>query len=213
MPISTKTKVGVARANVEMDFAFYDSIREWQSGKCASQVIDGYCTENVSFKWVGHLHIEGELNAYVESGASLEVVVSGSVGKDSTIKCPGGYAVFVGGDFNGTIKSHLTGRIWIVGDLNGTIETGSPHTRIHVGGDFNGMIKPIDRPTLLSLSVDGFASNELLKSVSEACYTQFHACVGISDVEPGIYPRDGGYKKTAGGNSFTRWSIESMATG
>ena len=76
-----------------------------------------------------------------------------------------------------------------------------------------GRIEPLGQLSLLDLSINGFATNEILSQISNLGYTQFNAAVGVSDVDPGIYPTEGHRQKTERGNSFSRWSIESQSAG
>ena len=66
---------------------------------------------------------------------------------------------------------------------------------------------PSDRPALLSLNVDGYASDESLTAIADCYYTVFDASIGISNVRPGLYPKSGFHRQVAGSNCRSRWSV------
>ena len=210
MPFSTEMRTRVARADLEMQQAFSLSIMRWQERSPISHEVDGDCTESVALLDIGQvLHVNGNLEAEVESDGHHEIVIGGDVTKNSTIHCSGFCSIFINGSFNGSIQSTDLVKIWIGSNCSGTITTGHPSTDIRIVGNYDGKIEPRGNPSLLYLAINGFAANESLSRISDLGFTQFNAAVAISDVEPGLYPLSNHRKKTDQGNSFGRWSIES----
>ena len=193
-----------------MDNAFSISILHWQNGKQVSNEIDGDCVEQISMTDGGQLHINGNLNAEINTGGHHEIIIAGNVNGDAIIKCSGFCSVFVSGDFNGTIESTDSAKLWIGANFSGTIKTGTPSTSIRINGDYDGNVESLGELSLLDLTINGFAKNDSLTQISQLGYTVFNAAVGASDVEPGIYPVGEHRIKTESGNSFSRWSIESQ---
>ena len=213
MPLSNELRIRVARADVEMDNAFSISIMHWQEDKQVSNEIDVDCDQKISMPSGGQLHINGDLHSEINTGGHHDIIVAGHVCSNAKILCSGFCSIFIGGDFDGTIESTGSAKIWIGSNCSGAIKTGSPSTKIRVGGNFNSSIEPLGEMSLLDLAINGFATNDSMSLISKLGYTQFHAAVGESDVDPGIYPTDSHRKKTGAGNSFSRWSIESRNTG
>jgi hypothetical protein len=98
-------------------------------------------------------------------------------------------------------------KVWIGSDFNGTIKTGTPSTELYVGRDYGGNVSPNENAALLSLTVAGFAAHSSLLKIVDSDYTQFNASIARSDVARGLYPLSGYHKKTPRGNSFNRWSV------
>jgi cytoskeletal protein CcmA (bactofilin family) len=213
MPLSNELRIRVARADVEMDKAFSISIMHWQEDKQASNEIDFDCNQEISMPSGGQLHINGDLHSEIKTGGHHDIIVAGNVSSTAKILCSGFCSIFIGGDFNGTIESTGSAKIWIGSNCSGSIKTGSPSTKIRIGGNFNSSIEPLGEMSLLDLAINGFATNDSMLQISKLGYTQFNAAVGESDVAAGIYPTDGHRQKTGAGNSFSRWSIESQNAG
>lgn len=210
MPISTETRIRVARADIMMGRAFSMSAMFWQEGKQVSHEVNGDCVEDMALGPRSQLHVDGNLAANLKIDGHHELIVQGNVAREAEISCSGTCNIFIGGNFDGTLESSESVRIWIEGDCSGSIKTGSPSTSIRIGGDFSGTIAPMSDISLLDLTIDGFATNESLSLISNLGYAQFSGAVGRSNVEPGIYPTEGHLKRTERGNSFNRWSVESF---
>ena len=119
--------------------------------------------------------------------------------------------MYVGGSMRGRIVASGSLAIWIDGDFIGSLETGSPSTKLHILGDFTGKVTPFEKAALLWLVVKGHASDDLISTISTLGYTQFNAAIDHSDVEPGLYPKGPGCRKTDSGNSHSRWSVLNRA--
>jgi len=204
MPISTDMIVDVASADVAMDNAFHSSISYWHdAGEETPTIIDGDCLEDVSLPHGGTLHIHGDLACNVSASGNYEIVITGNVLRHATITASGFCRIFVGGNFDGSIESADSTKLWVGSNFSGTLKTGHPSTNLNVCGNLTGHVLPAGRPSLLYITVAGFAPNHLLTNIANLGYTLFNAAIASSDVEPGIYPDSGDYRK----KSFNRWSV------
>lgn len=227
MPISTDMIVRIAHADIAMHMAFPRSVAHWQrerdkdhawqihAGDCDALLIgqhdavaiDGNCSNSVSAPEGGIIHIYGDLTSAIDAAGHYEIIVTGNVARGATIRADGFCRVFVGGRFDGELRSSSSSKLWIDSDFFGTVKTGTPSTEIYIGRDFNGNITPNETASLLWLTVAGFASHASLSKIVDCEYTQFNASIGRGDVAPGIYPIHGRVKKSSGGNSFNRWCV------
>lgn len=176
-------------------------------GKYDALEVDGNAMAEISAPEGGIIHINGNVNSNIELGGHSEVIVRGDLASTSTMNVSGISHMYVGGSVRGRIVSTGTLAIWIDGDFIGSLETGNPSTNLHVRGDLTGRITPFEDAALLWLVVNGHASDELISNISMLGYTQFNAAIDHSDVEPGLYPKGPGSRKTDSGNSHTRWSV------
>ena len=203
MPISKVTITKVANADVAMNNAFHSSIRYWHNGGEPPTIIDGDCLDDVSLPNGGVLHIHGDLAASVAATGHVEIIIVGTVLHGATITASGFCHVFVGGDLSGSIVSTDSTKIWVGSNFSGVLKTGDPSTHLNVGGNLTGSVLPAGKPCLLYTNVAGFAPNQLLTDIANLGYTLFHAAIAFSDVEPGIYPDSGDFRK----RSLNRWSV------
>ena len=207
MPLPQDIQLRVSHIDVLID-AFHgsvaywrlasDSEKRWSTVMAPSQPlligdadaldIDSDCDANVSAPDGGIIHINGDLNADLETGGFHEVVIRGNVAKNATIRASGYLHIFIGGSVFGRIESTDSSKIWVDGDLMGSVGTGHPSTIINIRGNFCANVSPLDDGSLLYLCVDGFATRELISSISDIGYTVFHASIGSSDCDPGLYP-------------------------
>ncbi|MFG0267641.1 MAG: hypothetical protein ACF8AM_21185 [Rhodopirellula sp. JB055] len=155
------------------------------------------------------IHINGNLNADLEPAGHYEIVISGNVGENATIRASGFCHVYIGGPVFGRIESADSCKLWIDGDFNGTLLTGHPSNNLHVSGDFNAAVRPINKASLLFVSIDGFARHDLISNIASVGYTVFNASIGASDVDAGLYPEGSGRRKTESGASHFRWCVQS----
>lgn len=207
MPISTEMIVNVASADVAMDMAFSRSVDFWHNGKYTPTIIDGDCIDDVSLPDGGVLHIHGNLSGNISAAGHFEIVITGNVLRGATIIASGFCHVFVGGNFDGSIESSDSTKLWVGSDFSGGLKTGNPSTTLQVCGDLTGHVLPAGSRSLLYITVSGFAANSLLSDIADLGYTQFNGAIASSDVEPGLYPNSGNVKKTPDGNSFSCWSV------
>ena len=207
MTISTETIVSVASANMTIGMAFYQSIDYWHHGAGNPIVIEGDCTDDIAVPDGGVLHVHGNLASKVTAMGHHEIVIAGDVLKNASISSSGICHVYVGGKFYGLLESSDSAKLWIGSDFSGGVKTGNPSTNVYVGGNFTGHIVPGHSPSLLYVSVAGFAANQLLDDIANLGYTVFNAAVANSDVSPGLYPLNGHQKTTPQGNSLSRWSV------
>ena len=149
------------------------------------------------------LHILGDLACNVSASGHFEIVITGNVLRDATITASGFCRIFVGGNFDGSIESVDSTKLWVGSNFTGTLKTGHPSTDLNICGDLTGHVLPAGKPSLLYINVAGFAANQLLTDIANIGYTLFHAAIASSDVEPGIYPDSGDYRK----KSLNRWSV------
>jgi hypothetical protein len=148
------------------------------------------------------LHIRGNLCGSLSVADQCEIVIGGSVTPDAVIEANGGCAVFVGGDFDGIIRSKDWLYCSINGNCRGIVRTGSPFTRVRVAGDFYCNLSPFlwadpsydssprARIGLLTLEVYGFMAYAALEAISIYDYAWFRATVATSDRGPGIFPQE-----------------------
>lgn len=176
-------------------------------GKDDALEIDGNAMAEISAPEGGIIHINGNVNSDIELGGHSAVIVRGDLASTSTINVSGISDMYVGGSVRGRIVSTGSLAIWIDGDFIGSLATGSPATNLHVRGDLTGRITPFENAALLWLVVKGYVSNELISDISTMGYTQFNAAIDYCDVEPGLYPKGPGSRKTDSGNSHIRWSV------
>ncbi|HBE71814.1 MAG TPA: hypothetical protein DDW52_27030 [Planctomycetaceae bacterium] len=216
----------VAHIDVLGGMVFPLSISYWSKGKSAKRwverpsqtepvligsgdaiAVNGDSEALISAPEGGIVHVSGDLKSGLELGGHHEVILGGDVAEGTTIKASGFHDIFVGGSVHGKIVASGTSKIWIDGDFTGALMTGTPSTNVHVLGNFAADISSTDEPALLWLAIGGFASNATLVSIASVGYTQFNATVGRSDVPPGLYPDGTGHRRTAHGNSYSRWCV------
>ncbi len=231
MPMPPELQRRVAHIDVISGMTFPSSVRCWQSpsetafrwltvdlqtqpmliGERDGLLIDASSEANISAPDGGIVHINGNLNADLETGGHHEVIIRGDISERSTIRASGFFHVYVGGSVFGSIVAEDSSNIWVDGNFAGSLTTGNPATYLHIAGDLSGSISPTNRAALLWLSVGGFADDTLVTSISMMGYTQFNATIGSSTVPPGIYPSGPGRRETeSGGNSFRRWCVLSQ---
>jgi hypothetical protein len=228
MSISTQMIVRIAHADIALHMAFPRSVDHWQReedqerpwkvlagdcgpvliGKNDGVVIDGNCSNGLSAPDGGAIHIYGDLACTIDVAGHYEIVVTGDVLPKATIQASGFCRVFVGGGFYGQLCSTDSAKLWIESNFDGIAKTGNPSTEIYIGNDYKGTISPSETASLLWLTVGGFASHASLAKIVAIGYTQFNASIARSDVPPGIYPTNGHVRKTSGGNSHNRWSVQ-----
>ena len=204
MPLPLSTQLRVAHFDV-IENAFHGSVEYWRLatdsnkrwatlvnptqplliGEHDALDINSDSNAKVSAPDGGIIHINGDLNADLETGGFHEVVIQGNLSRAATIRARGFFNICVGGSVFGRIESIEGARILVEGDFTGTLATGIPSTNINVHGDFTGSISPLDDGSLLYLCVDGFAAHELISSISELGYTAFHASIGSMIVTRG----------------------------
>ncbi|WP_146521975.1 hypothetical protein [Stieleria varia] len=153
------------------------------------------------------MHINGDLNAGLETGGFQEILICGDVSRDAKIHADGFLHIYIGGSMNGQIVTTGSSKIWVDGDFGGSISTGNPSTNLYVSGDFDGTISAHDDPSLLFLCVTGYARHDLISAIASIGYTVFNASVGISDVSPGLYPDGPERRVTRNGKSYSRWCV------
>ena len=227
MPIPQKIQRRVAHIDVLLDHAFNQSVDRWRHapdaelrwsdvntqyqpmliGEQDALAVDGDSNALLSAPDGGVLHVNGDVNADMDAGGLNEIVITGNVSTESTIRSNGFLHMYVGGSMLGRIESTDTSKIWVDGDFPGALLTGNPVTHLYVHGDFNGEISPTDEAALLFLCIDGFASDDSISSIASIGYTVFNATIGTSDVDAGIYPDGPGCRLTDDGNSFSRWCV------
>jgi len=232
MPIPQNIQRRVAHLDVLID-AFHGSVAYWrlasESEKRWAKIenptqpmligehdaldVDSNCNARISAPDGGIIHINGDLNVDLETGGFHEVVIRGDVSADATIRASGYFHIYIGGSVLGRIESTDGARIWVDGDFRGSLATGNPSTNINIGGNFDGAIAPLDNASLLYLCVDGFASHDLISSISGIGYTVFHASIGSTDCAVGLYPDGPGRRTTESGNSYSRWCVLSRRNG
>ena len=229
MPIPRSIQHRVAYADIFTDHAFTRSVsfwrlptdteRRWATIKPLSEPIligpsdalDVDCDSNatISAPEGEIIHINGDLNAGLELAGYHEIVIRGNVGAGATIRASGFCHVYIGGSVLGRIESTGSSKIWIDGDFTGTLLTGHPSTNLFVGGDFAASVKPRGNGSLLFLCVEGFATNDSISELASVGYTLFHASIGFSDVDAGLYPTGPGTRKAGSGVSHFRWCVQS----
>lgn len=150
--------------------------------------IKGNCRSDVAF--TGLIHVYGDLASKLQASGQSEVVIAGDVSPSGVIETDGIARVFVGGNVKGEIRNKGSAMIWIHGDLDADISAGFPTINIHIMGDCRGDLRPVDKPALAYLDVRGSMSSERIRKNADRGWTEFHASIGISDVLPGLYPRD-----------------------
>ena len=225
MALSDDIRICVAHADVAMGgHAFSNVLWYWQFQRGTDAYRECFGGENLE-RFVelpgsltsdltlgpGHsLIVAGDVTSRVTIDEHTEVVIGGAVSAKSTIEVRGIGNLFVAGDCSGTIQfgDSGSGRIWIGANFTGCIETGHPSTELFVKGDFDGIVRPSNKAHLLTMLIDGFASQTSMERIRDYNYSQFLASVLTSDVNPGSYPTDGGYsRKQTGGRSFSRWTV------
>ena len=156
-------------------------------------VIQGDCLEDVELDW-GSIHVYGDVAARITVKGQAEVIVGGSIKPKGEVNTNGIVKIFVAGDLEGSLRNAGSSYIWLHGDHRGELTTGKPATVVHVMGNCIGTIKPEGQPGFLgqrglfSLEVDGFASEKTIEGIASLPFTRFHASIGWSDQEPGLYP-------------------------
>ena len=229
MPVSTETQVRVAHADVVMNMAFPRSLEYWQHGEKESDpwllrtgdtgaifieekqavIIEGDCLHKVSAPEGGAIIVCGNLYSTLDVSGFSEIIITGDVRPDGYIRADNFCHAFIGGRLEGTLQSAGSTKVWIDSDFVGILKTGYPSAHIHVGGDYTGRMIPLEKPSLLWLTVAGFAVNESLHRIMDFYPNCINASIAVSDVPPGIYPREGSHQKRyLGGNCRTRWSVQ-----
>ncbi|WP_144058971.1 hypothetical protein [Rhodopirellula sp. SWK7] len=182
-------------------------------GEHDALVVEGDSGALLSAPDGGILHVNGDLNADLESGGFHEIVIRGNVSSGATIRADGFLHIYIGGDMRGRIETTDSSKIWIDGDFTGSLATGNPSTNLYVAGDFSGAVAPHHDASLFFLCIDGYASHDLISSIASIGYTVFNASVGVSDVAAGLYPNGSGRRQTTSGNSYSRWCVLSQRDG
>jgi len=233
MPIPPNMQRRIAHIDVLLDMAFQRSVTYWNFpsetecrwltvenqvhpmliGQHDALVIEGDSGALLSAPDGGVLHINGDLNFDLESGAFHEIVIHGNVSSNAIIRTGGYSSIYIGGSMRGRVEVTGSSKIWIDGNFTGSLLTGDPSTHLYIAGDLEGIIASRDDPSLLFLCVDGFASQKLISAIASIGYVIFNASVGISDVDEGIYPVGAGRRLTALGNSYSRWCVLSRRDG
>jgi cytoskeletal protein CcmA (bactofilin family) len=227
MPIPTHIQRRVAHIDVLTQDAFSRSVSYWRLGFGKEQrwstvdaqsqplligsddalIIDCDSNALIAAPDGGVVHINGDLNADLDAAGLHEIVIRGDVSAQSTIRADRFSSIYIGGSVFGRIESQEKAEIWIDGNFSGSLATGYQSTELHISGNFNGSITSYDDdPSLLYLSVDGFAANKLISSIASIGYAIFNASVGASDIEPGLYPNDPGRRRRATGN-VSQWCV------
>ena len=206
-PAWRKVILGAGRADVMMYHRFFSSFQYWRlawlstgtwtlvqqgdlkdpitlSGN-SSILIEGDCLADITVPDHALIHILGDVNAKITVGEYSEVVVGGAITENGSIDGASISNVYVDGDMNGSINN--VGYSWIAGNAKGVVVTASPSTRVHIGGDFLGLVSA-GHKGLLSVSVEGYMPSETIYAIADLGYTQFNACVGLSDTTAGLYP-------------------------
>ncbi|WP_430454271.1 hypothetical protein [Rhodopirellula europaea] len=227
MSMPPETQLRVAHIDVLLDRPFNRSISHWRFpsesesrwsrvgnqtrpiliGEHDALEIDGDSDALISAPDGGVLHINGDLNAGLETGGFQEILIRGDVSREAKIHADGFFHLYIGGSMNGEITTTDSSKIWVDGDFRGSISTGNPSTRLYVDGDFDGTVSAHDSPSLFFLCVKGFARHESIRSISSIGYTLFNASVGVSDVPAGLYPDGPERRVTKKGNSYSRWCV------
>ena len=230
MPIPSDTQRRIAQIDVMLNMAFGRSVEYWRFpsatelrwnttssiskdiliGGSDGLLIDGDANAKVTMEEGGVLQISGNLNAEIESGGFQEIIIVGDVSANAVIRASGFFHLYVRGNVYGRLESTDSSKIWIDGGFFGTLLTGNPSTHLYIRGNAQGLISPKNSASLLYLYIDGFVKSSALEKIKDIGYTQFHASVGTSDVDPGLYPTDCGHRITETGNSYARWCVLSI---
>lgn len=137
------------------------------------------------------VHVYGDLNARLTLKGVCEVVIAGRISEGASIVCDGQLELFAGGASTGLISASGTTTLILDGDNSGVIQCGAPAASLTVSGDLAADIRaPKEQETILTLRVEGFASSALMLDLVDAGFTRVNGSLGVSDVEPGLYPAD-----------------------
>jgi hypothetical protein len=178
-------------------------------GEHAFVVANGDVLADVTLSDGGAMIVYGNVRSAIDTNGQCEVVVAGDLCEGSFVSGDHNSIlhVFVGGDLSGHLYSRGSCKAWIEGKMDGKVWTGHPSTELRVGGDCTGTIRPIDKPSLLYVQVDGFMAYAALEATAAAGYTHFDASIGRSDRPPGLYPDKTAANSLRQHRSYNRWVI------
>ncbi|MDT0593300.1 hypothetical protein [Glaciecola petra] len=152
------------------------------------QSIEGNATHQSLVNGYDVLFIKGHLQTDLIIDLQPEVVIAGDVFENTLINANGIATIFIGGDFNGTIRSSGTIKLVVQGDFNGTLVTGHPSASIHVSGDLFGDIQtPQNKGALLYISVEGQITKQKVDEIFDSNFTKAEIRTRHSDMVKGIY--------------------------
>ena len=171
----------------------------------ATILIEGDCLADITAPEESLIHILGNVSSSVRVGELSEIVIGGSVTSAGSVHTVPIVRTFVGGDFNGIARDGGSDW-WIGGTMGGKLSTAGSSTNIQVNGDFLGTISAIEKNGL-NLAVNGYMPAKELYSIAKMGYLEFHASVGISDENRGLYPKRTGDAIADSQYRSSRWVV------